>query len=165
MCHQLLFNFPMNRRYPIVSPSSNRRLDSAPPVVAWLNISPPHHRLPNPIKRAPISAPPHHARRSPPFLTSEPRAPSHRGTLVATSVYHRPPSGPLRRLMPTGVEIPVPSSCFSRHHGEVPRKGTPVSRAPVSSDHYSCPWSTVDCEPMSGQWPTGPCARSIISLF
>jgi hypothetical protein len=88
--HQLLFNFPMNHRCPVVSPSSNRCLDSAPPAAASPTVSPPHHPLPTPIKRAPISASPHRARRSPPFLTSTPRAPSHRGTLAATSVHRRP---------------------------------------------------------------------------
>jgi hypothetical protein len=40
--HQLLFNFPMNHHCPVVSPSSNRCLDSAPPAVASPTVSPPH---------------------------------------------------------------------------------------------------------------------------
>jgi hypothetical protein len=86
-CHQLLFNFPINRRCPVVSPSINRCLDNASPTAASPIVSPPHHRLPTPIKCAPVSTSPHRARRSPPFLTS---APPHRGTPAATSVHRRP---------------------------------------------------------------------------
>jgi hypothetical protein len=89
-CHRHLFNFPKNRRSPNVSPSSNRCLDSAPLTTAWPTVSPPHHRLPTPIKCAPVSASPHRARCSPPFLTSATRAPSRRGTPAATLVHHRP---------------------------------------------------------------------------
>jgi hypothetical protein len=96
--HRLLFNFPMNRRCPVVSTSSIRCLDSAPPAAAWLTISPPHHHLPTPIKHTPISASPHRACHSPPFLTSTPRAPSHRGTSAATSVHHR-----------SAIRAPLPS--------------------------------------------------------
>jgi hypothetical protein len=91
--HRLLFNFPMNRCCPVVSPSSKRRLDSAPLAAAWLIVSPPNHCLPTPIKRAPVSASPHRALRSPPFLTSAPRAPSRRGTPASTSVHRRPTVG------------------------------------------------------------------------
>jgi hypothetical protein len=90
MHHRLLFNFPMNRRCPVVSPSSNRCLDSTPPAAAWPTVSTPHHRLSTPIKCAPVSGSPHHARRSPPFLTSAPRVPSHRGTPATTSVHRSP---------------------------------------------------------------------------
>jgi hypothetical protein len=89
-CHQLLFNFPMNHHCPVVSPSSNWCLDSAPPAVASPTVSPPHHHLSTPIKCALVSASPRCTRCSPPFLTSAPRAPSHRGTLAATSVHRRP---------------------------------------------------------------------------
>jgi hypothetical protein len=42
MRHQLLFNFPMNRRYPVVSPLNNRCLDSAPPAAASPTVLPRH---------------------------------------------------------------------------------------------------------------------------
>jgi hypothetical protein len=45
-CHRLLFNFPMIHRCPVISSSSNRCLDSAPPAAASPTVSPPLHRLP-----------------------------------------------------------------------------------------------------------------------
>jgi hypothetical protein len=167
MHHQLLFNFPMNHCCPVVSPLSNRCLDSTPPAAAWLTVSPPHHRLPTPIKRAPISTSPHCAHHSPPLLSS----PAHLKHPLVEELQPPPrstvarPSKPLRRLVPTGVEIPVPSSCFPRHRGEVPRTGTRASRAPVSFGHCSSTWSTMDCELKTSQWSTGPCTRSTIFLF
>jgi hypothetical protein len=124
--HRLLFNFPMNRRYPVVSPSSNRCLDSAPPAAASPTISPP---LPStaspPLYKAPMPrlfAPQHFA----PSNSASPRL------HVLYTVLHRRHfflsaaglSSPSHQPVKPSVRLPIIPS-----HDELPRAHSGESAA------------------------------------